>query len=153
MKIYRIDETQVLPITLEQAWEFFSNPGNLQDITPEWLNFEITSPVDAMYPGQIITYRIKPILNIPTTWVTEIAQVREPYFFIDEQRFGPYRFWHHQHHFKAVEAGVEVRDVVHYGLPLGPIGQLTNRLLVGKRLHHVFAYRKQALIARFGEAQ
>ena len=97
-----------------------------------------------------MTYQLKPILKIPVRWVTEITHVVEPILFVDEQRFGPYRFWHHQHHFRKVHVGVEVLDLVHYALFYGPLGYLANKFLVGKQLNQIFNYRRQVLVGMFG---
>ena len=128
---------------MDEAWEFFSSPKNLQKITPKKLGFKIISQHhgDKMYPGQIIEYKVSPILNIPLYWMTEITHVEEKKYFVDEQRFGPYRLWHHQHHFKEVEGGIEMTDIVHYKLPLGILGDIANTLFVRKQLKGIFDYR------------
>lgn len=150
MKLYQFKAKQVLPIKIDKAWEFFSNPNNLSKITPPWLNFEITSKLDnKMYAGMIITYLVRPLLNIPTTWVTEITHVREPYFFVDEQRFGPYKFWHHQHIFREVENGVEIEDIVSYLVPFGFVGRVMNKLVIGKKIKEIFAFRSDVLNSLF----
>ncbi|MGZ3927364.1 MAG: SRPBCC family protein, partial [Mucilaginibacter sp.] len=117
MKTYsRIYET-LLPTTLDKAWDFFSSPSNLSKITPPEMNFIVTSDNRAqakMYPGMIITYKVSPLLGIKMNWMTEITQVREMEYFVDEQRFGPYALWHHQHHFKKVEGGVLMTDILDY---------------------------------------
>jgi ligand-binding SRPBCC domain-containing protein len=149
--MHRLQTIQTLPISLEEAWAFFSHPANLAKITPPEMNLVPTCAVpDHTYPGLMITYKVKPLLGIPLRWVTEITHVREQEFFVDEQRLGPYRIWHHQHHFKPVPGGVEMTDIVDYRLPLGPIGVLMNSLFIGKKLKGVFEYRRQQLIALFG---
>ncbi|MCS6806871.1 MAG: SRPBCC family protein [Acidobacteriota bacterium] len=151
MKLYRLHRIQCLPISIEQAWDFFSNPQNLPLITPAWLRFCVTSPLpERMYPGMIVTYTITPIGRLPVRWVTEITHVSEPHLFVDEQRWGPYRFWHHQHLFDQIEGGVRMQDIVHYMLPLGPIGTLAHELIVSKRLNEIFEFRRRALEERFG---
>ncbi len=147
MKLYMLSEEQFLPISKQEAWDFFSSPKNLPKITPDYLSFKITSKIglDKMYPGQIITYIVKPLLGIPLRWATEITQVKDNEFFIDEQRFGPYAFWHHQHWFEEKDGGVLMKDIVHYGLPLGPLGRLANALFVNKQLQGIFSYRKQVV--------
>jgi ligand-binding SRPBCC domain-containing protein len=145
-KLYRLESTQFLPISLEEAWEFFSSPSNLKEITPDHMGFHITSEGDEkMYPGMLITYIVKPLLGIKMRWCTEITQVKEKKYFIDEQRFGPYNLWHHQHHFSEVDGGVEMMDIVHYGLPFGILGQMANKLMVKKQLKGIFEYRAQAV--------
>ncbi len=150
MKIYTLKTLQSLPIGIDEAWEFFSNPNNLAAITPEWLNFKVTSELpDKMYPGMIITYKVHPVLGIPNTWVTEITHVKEPFYFVDEQRFGPYKLWHHQHHFKEVDQGVEMIDIVTYALPFDPISRPLNSLLVEKKIKEIFKYRNKVLTDMF----
>lgn len=152
MKVYVIDRSQVLHASMRQAWRFFSDPCNLQRITPPWLDFRILScPDPPMHPGMIVTYDIGVLPLVRTPWVTEITHVREGSFFVDEQRLGPYRFWHHQHHFQEVEGGVSMRDLVHYALPLGPAGRLTHRLWIRQRLEAIFDYRTKVLAGLFGE--
>lgn len=146
MRIYQFKTKQFLPITIKESWEFFSNPKNLSKITPAWLNFEVTSQLnDKMYEGMIITYLVRPLLNIPTTWVTEITHVREPYFFIDEQRFGPYKFWHHQHIFRETKNGIEMEDIVSYAVPLGVFGRIANSLIISKKIRDIFSFRSKIL--------
>lgn len=150
MKIYTLEARQLLPIGKERCWEFFSDPKNLGDITPPEMGFNILSPQrERMYPGQIIIYRIKVFPMITLTWVTEITQVREYEFFIDEQRFGPYSFWHHQHSFKETGEGTEMTDLVHYALPFGPLGRIMNALIIRQRLNKIFTFRREILKTKF----
>ena len=150
MKIYQLKTVQNLPLGIDEAWEFFSNPKNLSVITPEWLNFKITSKLpDKMHPGMIITYKVHPVLGIPTTWVTEITHIEEPFYFVDEQRFGPYKLWHHQHHFKETNNGVEMTDIVNYALPFDPLSRLLNSILVEKKVKEIFKFREKKLMEIF----
>ena len=149
MRLHRFEVRQTLPTTLRQAWEFFADARNLARITPPSLGFEVTSELpERMYAGMIVTYRVRPFFGVPVTWVTEITHVDEPHRFVDEQRFGPYRFWHHEHHFRAVDGGVEATDRVHYALPAG--GGAIRGLLVAPRLEEIFAYRREVLERTFG---
>lgn len=151
-KVYRLQRAQVLPITRAECWDFFSTPKNLPRITPPWLGFETGDlPDEVVRPGHIFQYQVRPILSIPLTWVTEITHLVEPDMFVDEQRFGPYRFWHHQHHFKTISGGVEMMDLIHYQLPLGWLGPFLNRFKVQQDLNLIFNYREKKLIERFGE--
>jgi ligand-binding SRPBCC domain-containing protein len=152
MAAHSIKTVQKIPISLEKAWDFFSNPANLQAITPDNMGFKVISKHhgDTMYAGQIIEYNVKPVLNIPLYWMTEITQVKDKKYFIDEQRFGPYSLWHHQHHFKAIEGGVEMTDIVHYKNPLGILGRLANTFFVKKKLDTIFNYRYQKVEELFG---
>ncbi len=142
-KVYSIKTVQHLPISLQEAWDFFSSPANLSTITPDHLGFQIVSKHhgEKMYAGQIIEYTVKPVLGIPLYWMTEISHVEDKKYFVDEQRFGPYSLWHHQHHFKETSAGVEMTDIVHYKLPLGILGRLAHCLFVKKQLKQIFDYR------------
>lgn len=149
--MHQIKRKQVLPISLQQAWDFFSNPANLKTITPAHMGFNITSgPPAGMYEGMIITYKVSPLLNIPLNWMTEITHVHAPHYFVDEQRIGPYRIWHHQHHFREVDGGTEIIDQVDYQLPLGPLGKLANTIMVRKQLQEIFDYRERKLSELFG---
>jgi ligand-binding SRPBCC domain-containing protein len=151
MKIYTLERTQKVPIGIEEAWQFFSDPHNLARITPPSMGFEVTSPVPSrMYAGMIVTYRVRPLLRVAVDWVTEITHVDEPYFFVDEQRFGPYRFWHHQHRFEEVPGGTATHDVVNYALPLDPAGRAVQRWMVEPRLREIFEFRRVTLERMFG---
>jgi ligand-binding SRPBCC domain-containing protein len=150
MKLYRLERRQLLPISLETAWAFFSDPHNLQQITPVWLDFKITNTISGkMYPGMIISYRLRTLFRLPTTWITEITHVDEPVFFVDEMRVGPYRFWHHQHRFIETAAGIEMRDTVHYALKFGWLGQILHNMIIRTKLNEIFDYRQTALEAIF----
>ncbi len=122
LNFFRLHTTRRLPIPLEAAWEFFSNPRNLKEITPPELHLIVENELPSkVHAATLICYRVKPFPGIPAHWVTEITHVEEGRFSVDEQRFGPYRFWHHQHHFQEMEGGVDMRDIIHYKLPLGPL--------------------------------
>ena len=142
-KVYSIKTIQKLPISLAQAWDFFSSPVNLKEITPDNLGFKIISQHhgDKMYAGQIIEYTVSPVLGISMYWMTEITHVEDQQYFVDEQRYGPYSMWHHQHHFKAVDGGVEMTDIVHYKLPFWFLGDIANTLFVKNQLKGIFDYR------------
>ncbi len=151
MKLHRLHTVQRLPIEMDEAWAFFSSPKNLPLITPPSLDFQTTNDVpEVMHTGTIITYTIRPMFGLRVRWTTEITHADAPRLFVDEQRFGPYRFWHHQHHFRAIDGGTEVEDLVHYALPFGPLGDLAHALTVRRKLEEVFAYRREALAQRFG---
>ena len=150
--MFTIHSTQKLPITIDKAWEFFSNPKNLNTITPDSMKFRTLSGDDRdMFAGQIIHYKISPFRGITLEWVTEIKHVEDKAFFVDEQRFGPYKFWHHKHLFKEIEGGVEMEDIVHYKLPFGFLGKLFHPILVKPKLTEIFNFRRQKLTSLFGE--
>lgn len=148
--MYQFKTTQKLNISINEAWSFLSNPKNLKDITPEYMRFDIISGDDKkMFPGQIIEYILTPVFNIPFKWVTEITHVKQKKYFVDEQRFGPYSFWHHKHFIKEVEDGIIMEDIVHYKLPLGIIGRLAHRLFVRKKVEEIFSFRRKKLDSLF----
>jgi len=151
-KVYSIKAVQCIPITPTEAWDFFSNPVNLTSITPGDISFKIISlhHGEQMYAGQVIEYKLRPVLNIPVYWMTEITHVEDKEYFVDEQRFGPFSMWHHQHHFKAIEGGVEMTDIVHYKLPLWFLGDIANALFVKKKLRRVFDHRFSQIEKLFG---
>ena len=133
---------QFVKTDLQTCWDFFSSPANLKRITPSYMGFDVKTEVPAqMYEGLIIAYTVKPILGIPVEWVTEITHVKDKSFFVDEQRKGPYTMWHHEHHFKEVDGGVEMTDIVSYIIPLGFLGKLVQPFLVKPKLEEIFAYR------------
>lgn len=152
MKIFQHKTSQKLNISKNDAWDFFSNPANLSKITPNWLSFQVTSSLpEKMYAGLIITYLVRPLMNIPQTWVTEITHVNVPNYFVDEQRFGPYKMWHHEHKFKETEAGkILMEDIVTYAVPFGFIGSIINKLIISKKINEIFNYRRKVLETMFG---
>ncbi|CAI8272353.1 MAG: Uncharacterised protein [Owenweeksia sp. TMED14] len=140
--MYSIYREQTLPISLKEAWEFFSSPSNLSKITPDSLGFEVTGDTpQQMYPGLFIHYRVSPILGIPMSWTTEITQVEHEKYFVDEQRVGPYAIWHHEHFFEEIENGVLMKDHIHYKLPFGFLGRIVHPLIVKPKLNEIFNYR------------
>ena len=140
--MYQLKSTQFIPASLETCWEYFSSPGNLKEITPPGMGFNIKTDLPAkMYEGMMIEYKVTPLLGIPMTWITEIKAVKEGQFFIDEQRKGPYAIWHHEHHFKEVDGGVEMTDIVSYELPFGILGKLVHPIIVKPKLTQIFKYR------------
>jgi len=148
-----LSRNQKLPVSLGEAWSFFSNPKNLKTITPPYMGFDITSEItgDNMYAGMIITYKVKPFLDIPLNWMTEITQVSAPYFFVDNQKSGPFKIWHHQHFFKELANGVEMTDIVNYSVGFGLAGRLIEKLTVEKRVNEIFDYRYKKLEEIFGK--
>lgn len=145
MSVYCLKKTQFIPISLDAAWDFFSHPKNLAVMTPEYLNLKFTNELygDEMYPGQVMTYNVRPVLGIPMFWMTEITHVVPKKFFVDEQRFGPYAMWHHQHHFEEVEGGVMMTDLIHYKAPLGFLGDVAVSVFIKKQLEGIFVFRKK----------
>jgi len=150
--VYRLKTVQNLPLSVEKAWDFLSDPGNLKTITPDYMGFKILEGAEEkMYAGQIIKYIVTPILGLPLRWVTEITNVEDQKYFVDEQRFGPYSLWHHKHFIKSIPGGVEMIDIVDYKLPLGMLGRIAHPLFVKRQLNQIFNYRYNKLVELFGE--
>ncbi len=144
----KIETNQFIKSDIATIWDFMSSPGNLALITPKYMNFTIINekkPLEKMYAGQIIEYYVSPALGLKLKWVTEITHVENNYYFVDEQRFGPYTLWHHKHFIKQVEGGIEMIDIVHYKLPFGFLGRLVNSLFVKKQLKEIFEYRHKKI--------
>ena len=151
MSIFTLHKKQNLPITVNDAWDFLSNPKNLKTITPNYMGFHILSGADKpMYAGQIIQYIVTPVLGIKTKWVTEITHVIDKQYFVDEQRFGPYALWHHKHFIKEIEGGIEMEDIIDYKLPFGFLGALLQPIMVKPKLEEIFNYRAKKLEELFG---
>ncbi len=144
--IYTLSVEQSFPISLSEAWNFFSSPTNLEKITPNYMGFKITSgkPIK-IYSGQIISYKVNLLFGLKSNWVTEITQVDEGKLFVDEQRFGPYRMWHHEHHFKEIKERTLMTDIVSYKIPFGIFGRIAQLLFIKKQLKEIFDYRKKVL--------
>jgi len=150
--IYTLEVKKFVNTSLAEAWEFFSSPANLSKITPPQMGFIITSGKPAkMYPGQIISYKVSPFTGFTTNWVTEITQVGENQFFVDEQRFGPYRMWHHEHRFEIQDNGVLMTDRVSYKLPFGIFGRIAHWFFVKKQLYQIFEFRIAAMDKKFNK--
>ncbi|WP_438973648.1 SRPBCC family protein [Polaribacter sp.] len=152
MKIYTLHKSQKLPISLDKAWQFLSDPKNLKTITPAYMSFDILSKIDRpLYTGQIIQYHVTPLLGIKTKWVSEITHIQEKEYFVDEQMYGPYALWHHKHFVKEIEGGVLLEDIIDYKVPLGILGQIVHPFLVQPKLEEIFKYRQEKLTELFGE--
>ena len=149
--LHSIKSIQFLPSTIDEVWGFMSNPANLKTITPPYMQFKVLSDQVPLYAGQIIEYYVRPLFGIKLHWVTEITHVVEGTYFVDEQRFGPYSFWHHQHFIKPVPGGVEMTDIVHYKIPLGILGRVMNTLFIKKQLDGIFRYRHKKLDELFNQ--
>jgi ligand-binding SRPBCC domain-containing protein len=149
--IYTLTSEQILPISFATAWEFFSTPKNLDKITPAEMKFNITNnPPNQTYPGQIITYKIEILPFIKSNWVTEITHLKDQNFFVDEQRFGPYAMWHHEHHFEKIsETETLMKDIVNFKMPLGFLGDLFAGALVKNKVKFIFESRFEILSKYF----
>jgi ligand-binding SRPBCC domain-containing protein len=152
--MYQLKSKQFVKTDMATCWDFFSDPKNLSKITPQSMGFIVRTELpDKMYEGLMIEYTVRPMLGIPMNWITEIKTVKNHSFFVDEQRKGPYRIWHHEHHFKEVEGGVEMTDIVSYELPLGFLGRLMHPILVKNKLKEIFDYRRQKVDELFIDSE
>jgi len=150
MAFYQLKKQQFIKASLNEIWEFISAPQNLSKITPESMGFNITSEVpEKMYEGLIISYTVKPLLGIKTTWVTEITHIENKKYFVDEQRVGPYKMWHHEHILEEKDDGVLMTDIVSYQPPFAFLGAIANRLIIKKKLAQIFSYREKVLNKMF----
>lgn len=147
MPVYQLRKEQKLNITIKEAWEFISNPANLQKITPPYMGFKIVTEnlPEKIYPGLIIHYKVSPLLKIKTDWVTEITHVKENEYFVDEQREGPYKLWHHEHLLEEINSKVVMKDIITYKPPFGLLGAAANSLIIKKQLNDIFTFRENAL--------
>lgn len=147
MAVHQLKKELELTVGLKEAWDFLSNPYNLQKITPDYMGFEIRTAglPEKVYPGLMISYWVRPFLGLKMNWLTEITHVREPHYFVDEQRAGPYALWHHEHHLTPSTNGVVMSDLISYKLPAGPLGDLAHSLFVKRQLEDIFHYRELAL--------
>jgi ligand-binding SRPBCC domain-containing protein len=151
MSFQQLIKTQIVPATINEVWDFISSPKNLKEITPDYMGFNIISKnlPEKIYPGMIISYKVRPLFGIPMAWVTEITHVVEKKYFVDEQRVGPYAMWHHQHFIEPHENGVNMMDIVSYKPPMGFLGSLMNAMIIRRQLESIFAYREKVLKKRF----
>ncbi len=154
MAVFQLYKEQKIAADVQDIWDFISSPGNLKHITPAYMGFDITSEnlSEKMYPGMIIMYTVSPVFGIKMKWVTEITHVVDRQYFVDEQRIGPYKIWHHQHRIQPVKDGILMTDLVTYKPPLGFIGSLANRFLIRKKLDEIFDFRRKKLIEIFGDS-
>ncbi|QCW81230.1 SRPBCC family protein [Methylotuvimicrobium buryatense] len=151
MKLYRLYRRQPLRLSLSEAWDFFSSPHHLNDITPEFFNVRITSDVPGrIYAGLLIAYRMKAVFGFPMTWLSEISHCDEPNYFIYQQRIGPFKFWSHEVRLTEQGQGVVLEDIMFYAMPLGWLGVILNQLLIADRLDRIFAVRRDYIKAKWG---
>ncbi len=150
--IHQLIQEQTIPAPLEAVWTYFATPQNLTEMTPPEMNFEIMrGGAESMHAGQMIEYRVSLFPGVKTRWLTEITHVIPQEYFVDEQRIGPYRIWHHEHHFLESENGTHMTDTITYTLPFGPLGDIMHSLWVRYQLKKIFEYRYQKINALFKE--
>jgi ligand-binding SRPBCC domain-containing protein len=150
MSIHTIRREQFVAKPLEEVFRFFSEAGNLQTLTPSYLDFKILTPGPIeMRPGILLDYRLK-WHGLPLRWRTKILEWRPPYRFVDVQLKGPYKLWHHTHTFESENGGTRMSDTVNYELPLGPLGEVAHALMVGRDVEAIFDFRYQQVARIFG---
>ena len=151
MAYTQIIRKQIIKSDINTLWDFISSPENLEKITPKWMSFKITSKSlsKKMYAGMIISYIVKPVLNIPMKWITEITHVQEKEYFVDEQRLGPYKMWHHEHKLEKTKEGILMTDIITYIPPFGVFGRIINYFFIKKRVNKIFDYRNSVLDNKF----
>lgn len=147
--LHELHFTQHLPARLPAVWDFFATPDNLNLLTPPELHFETLSRPGKMYAGQMIAYKVRLLPGIRVRWLTEITHVREGLYFVDEQRAGPYKIWHHEHHFAEKNGGVEMTDKVTYALPFSPLSNPVHWLWVKPMLDRIFTFRREKIASTF----
>lgn len=152
MSIYTLRKTQKIPASLEDIWNFISSPKNLKTITPPYMGFDILTEnlPEKVYPGMLIEYHVSPLLGIKMKWLTEITHVEEGKYFVDEQRSGPYKIWHHEHHLEAIPNGVLMSDLINYVPPFGFLGDIAQSLFIKNQLDEIFNFRYKKLIEMYG---
>jgi len=151
MKLYQLHKTQKLPISLDDAWSFLCDSSNLTKLTPKEMKMKIISGADRpMFAGQVLQYSVSPLPGFKTKWVSEITQYEHKKYFVDDQLYGPYAFWHHKHFVHEIDGGVEIEDIIDYKVPLGILGRLVHPFLVKPKLEAIFEYRKTQMEILFG---
>lgn len=152
MGFYQFKRELRVKANIDEVWDFISSPRNLKEITPDYMGFDITTEdlPEKMYPGMIISYMVTPLFGIKTPWVTEITHVKDKSYFVDEQRVGPYKIWHHEHFIEPFEEGVLMKDIVSYKPPFGFLGSIANRLIINKKLDEIFNYRTKVIQEKYG---
>ncbi|MFT5250074.1 MAG: ligand-binding SRPBCC domain-containing protein [bacterium] len=154
MGFYQKKHSQHFNSSIDELWDFISSPTNLKLITPDYMGFDIVSKdlPDKIYEGMIISYKVSPLLGIKTTWVTEITHINDKHYFVDEQRVGPYKIWHHQHFLESTSKGTLMKDIVSYKPPFGILGKIANQLIIKNKLDEIFSYRATVLKELFEES-
>ena len=142
-----LEQSQVVPVGIDEAFAFFADPWNLEAITPPWLGFRILEAPPTLERGSLLGYRLR-LFGLPFRWRTEIVAWRPPFGFTDVQLAGPYRRWEHTHRLTAVDGGTQIHDHVLYRLPFEPLAGLVGPLTVRRWLGAIFDYRARQTAAR-----
>lgn len=145
--LYTLYAKQTVDKDISILWDFFTKPSNLNKLTPEDVHFKIKSgDSDDFYEGKIISYKIKPFKLASLNWITEISKVKEGSYFIDNQISGPYKIWHHEHHFKINDNGTtEIIDKVKYKVPFYILGRVIHKIFLRRKLFNIFMFRQKKI--------
>jgi ligand-binding SRPBCC domain-containing protein len=153
MKVHSLNHKQWLPIPVQETWAFFSSPRNLEEMMPSSRGFKIVSlPSESLYEGEIIEYSVKVFPGVWIPWISEVKALKEGESFVDDQISGPFKFWHHRHSFEEKDGGTLVRDLIHYSVGFGPLGEIARQLVVKNQLEEMFEHRRVTLDAKFKKA-
>lgn len=142
----------IVPQNIDKVWDFFSRPENLNEITPDDMKFQFLTETKGikMYEGMIIRYKVSPFAGLKFNWVTEITKIVEKEYFVDEQRIGPYKMWHHEHHFRKIDENTtEMTDILNYDVGKGILGPIMDKLVIGKKVDGIFEYREKMINSYF----
>jgi len=140
-----LEREQLVPRPRSEVFRFFSDPANLERLTPKSLRFKILSSLPVkMRAGATIDYEIT-LFGVSLHWRTLIVSFEPETLFVDVQLEGPYRFWRHTHEFVETEGGTLVRDRVEYEVPLGGLGEVARRVFVDRQLHSIFGFRRAVI--------
>lgn len=149
--MHRFDFKQKIKASLDEVWDFFSNPSNLAEITPSKMNFKILDELpEKMYEGLLVRYKVSPLPGFRVSWTSEISTIVEKEYFVDTQVEGPFKYWHHEHRFRKIDNEVELIDHLFYQLPMGRLGKMLNEPIAQKKLNSMFAFRHQQVERLFG---
>ena len=140
-----------MPRPTDAVFAFFSDPMNLETITPPWLRFRIVEAPERLERGSLLRYRLS-LFGVPIAWRTLIAAWQPPRSFTDIQLSGPYPLWEHTHRFTPLHGGTEVYDHVRYRVPGGLLAPILEAKLVGRWLDDIFDYRRERLADLLGDA-
>ena len=140
-----IERCQLVPWSVTETFEFFTDAYNLEAITPPWLRFQILTPRPIpMNEGTLIDYRLS-LHHVPFRWHTRIDVWHPGVRFVDRQLSGPFSLWEHTHTFEAAPEGTIIRDHVAYRMPFGMLGEVAHRALIRRDLGRIFDYRREAI--------
>ena len=149
MRNHVLERTQIIEKPLSEVFPFFANAANLEQITPRFLRFRVTTPGPIeMRAGARIDYELS-LFGVPLHWRTRIEEYVPGVRFVDIQESGPYALWRHTHSFEAVGNATRMRDHVEYREPLGPLGRIAHGLFVERTVNRIFDFRAHEITRHF----